>query len=63
MAKTMMNVKEVQEKLEISESKAYQVIRQLNEELKAKGFLVIMGKCNRRYFNEKFYGYTEDQEG
>ncbi|MPN15148.1 hypothetical protein SDC9_162477 [bioreactor metagenome] len=63
MAKTMMNVKEVQEKLEISESKAYEVIRNLNAELEAKGYLVITGKCNRRYFNEKFYGYADDQEG
>ena len=35
---------------------AYKIIRQLNEELKAKGFITIAGRVNRQYFNERLYG-------
>lgn len=57
-----MNVKEVQAALQVSESKAYDVIRMLNKELEAKGYIVIHGRCNRKYFNERFYGYAEEGE-
>lgn len=53
-------VEEVQKILGISSSKAYQVIRQLNNELKAKGYIVIAGKVPKKYFNEKYYCDTED---
>ena len=32
------------------------LIRQLNEELKGKGFITIAGRVNRQYFNERLYG-------
>lgn len=59
----MINVHEVMELLQVSESKAYNVIKQLNTELKEKGYITIAGKVSRKYFNEKFYGYAENQEG
>ncbi len=31
------------------------VIRQLNDELKAKGFITIAGRINREYFYERLY--------
>ncbi|MDE1472317.1 DNA-binding protein [Eubacterium limosum] len=63
MASSMINVHEVMELLQVSESKAYNVIKQLNTELKEKGYITIAGKVSRKYFNEKFYGYAENQEG
>lgn len=37
-------------------SKASQVIRDLNEELKNKGYFAFpQGKVSKKYFNEKFY--------
>jgi hypothetical protein len=48
-------VEDVQALLGVSSSKAYQIIRQLNNELKAQGFIVVMGKTPKKYFNEKFY--------
>jgi len=42
--------------LGVSRNKAYKIIQLLNEELKAQGYVIIAGKCSRRYFNEKFYG-------
>lgn len=53
MTKQFMTVKEVQEALGISEGKAYAVIRELNGQLKAQGYLTIAGKVNRAYFEEK----------
>lgn len=51
-----MNVKDVEAVLEVSESKAYSILRQMNSELKAKGFITIPGKVPTAYFEEKIYG-------
>ena len=37
------------------------LVREMNEELKQKGFLTIPGRVSRRYFEEKFYGLRENQ--
>ena len=37
-------------------SYAYKVVRLLNKELEAKGFITVAGRVSRRYFEEKFYG-------
>ena len=44
MSRQTYNAKELGEVLGCSESKAYQCIRQMNDELKEKGFLVLRGK-------------------
>ena len=41
--------------LGISRSFAYKLIRQLNQELKARGFLTIAGRINRDYLRERLY--------
>lgn len=51
----MMNAQEVAAALSVSVAMAYKVIRQLNAELAAKGKIVVRGKVNRRYFQEKTY--------
>ena len=56
MSKQILNVREVMAALEVSESKAYGIIKQLNSELSAKGYIVIPGKVSRAYFEEKLYG-------
>ena len=40
---------------------AYKLVREMNEELKQKGFLTIPGRVSRNYFEEKFYGLRENQ--
>lgn len=45
--------------LEISEGKAYEIIRDLNKELKAQGYITIAGRVPRAYFNQKFFGGLE----
>lgn len=46
---------EVRELLGVSRAYAYKIVKQLNEELEAKGFLVIPGRTSRQYFNERLY--------
>ena len=55
MDNKFMRVEEVAEVLEVSTSFAYKVIRQLNDELKAKGYITIAGRINREYFYERVY--------
>lgn len=37
----------------MSEIKAYEIIRLLNDELKSKGYIVIQGKVNTKHFLKK----------
>ena len=39
----------------ISESKAYTIIKQLNTELKEKGYLTVAGRVSRQYYQERTY--------
>ncbi len=62
MAKnTFMRVEEVAEVLGISRSYAYRIVRRLNEELKAKGFLTIAGRVSRQYFMERVYESEKEE--
>ena len=55
-----MRVEDVAKELGISVSHAYKIMHQLNAELKAKGYLTIAGRVNRKFFLEKFcYERTE----
>lgn len=45
---------EIRRLLGISRLKAYQIIRELNAELKSQGYMVLNGKVNRNYFMKKF---------
>lgn len=49
---------EMAEMLGISKPYAYKLIKQMNEELDAKGFITIPGKVAIKYFEEKFYRIT-----
>ena len=55
MNNQMLRVTDVTKELDVSESYAYKIIRQLNKELKDKGFITIAGRINRQYFNERIY--------
>ena len=56
MAGTMfMRVEEVAEEMGVSVSYAYKLIRKLNKELKATGYISIPGRIDRKFFHEKFY--------
>lgn len=53
MTKQFVTAAEVAEIMGISAGKAYAIIRELNGELKKKGYLVVAGKVNRKFFEEK----------
>ncbi len=55
MANQFMRAEDVAKELGISKSFAYKLIRQLNQELKKKGFVTISGRINRVYFQERLY--------
>ncbi len=57
MAKTnyMMTVEDVAQELGVSKQKGYRIIRQLNEELTAAGYMTVQAKVPRAYWNERFY--------
>ena len=56
-----VRAEEVAGVLGISKHYAYKLVREMNEELKQKGFLTIPGRVSRNYFEEKFYGLRENQ--
>jgi len=51
--KLYMNAQEVAEAMGISVAFAYKIIRNLNAELKQKGFITVSGRVNRQYFMER----------
>ena len=54
--KQMLNATDVQELFEVSQSKAYGLIKQMNDELKASDHIVIRGKVPCAYIEKRFYG-------
>ena len=62
MARATYDAKELAEVLGCSESKSYQFIRIMNEELQKKGYLTLKGKVPVAYANERFCG-SEKNEG
>lgn len=48
-------VDDVMNMLEVKETKAYQIIRKLNNELKEKGKIVVAGRVSKKYFDERMY--------
>lgn len=52
----MMYAEDISKELGISKGYAYKIIKELNRELKADGFIVISGRVPRAYWETKFYG-------
>ncbi len=48
--------KDVSQMLGVSESKAYKLIKDMNNELAGKGYITLSGKIPKVFFNEKCYG-------
>lgn len=54
MTKQVYTAKDISEILGVSESKSYSYIRQMNEELKEKGYIICRGRVPVAYFKERF---------
>lgn len=53
--KVFITVDEVAQQVNVSKSFAYKIIRTLNNELKAKGYITIAGRVSRKFFEERIY--------
>lgn len=42
--------------MDISIPMAYKIIRKLNDELVAAGYIIVSGRVSRTYFEKKIYG-------
>ncbi len=51
-----LTANDITELLGISKTKAYSIIRKLNAELEAEGYIVISGKVSKKRFEERVYG-------
>ena len=61
--KVFLSVDDVAEILNISKSYAYKIVRELNADLRAKGFITGSGRVNTQYFLEKTcYGTAQNIE-
>lgn len=56
-----IKVEEIAKDLGVSKPYAYKLVREMNEELKDKGFMTIAGRVSRQYYEEKFYGLRGGQ--
>jgi DNA-binding MurR/RpiR family transcriptional regulator len=54
---------EIAEALDVSRPTAYRLIKEMNSELKAKGFMTIAGRVSRQFFEERFYGISQPDKG
>lgn len=61
MSKQYLSAAEVGEIMNYSTSHSYAIIKQLNAELRAKGYIVRTGQIPRKYFMERV-GLVEEQE-
>lgn len=50
-----VRVEEVMELCNCSESHAYRIMRELNEELKKQGYVTTAGRISRKYLMERLY--------
>ena len=62
MDSKFIRAEDVAQELNVSKPYAYKLIRQLNEELRAKGYITISGRVNRQYFYERLYGAGKEKE-
>ena len=47
--------KDIMDIMKVASSTAYRIIKELNEELQAKGYFVRSGRVSVAYFNKKYY--------
>lgn len=56
---TMVYADEVAAVLGVAKETAYKIIRNLNKDLEAKGYITVSGRLPRRFWEDKFYGGAE----
>ena len=59
MNSVFYTAQEVAEILGVSRTKAYKIVKELNIELREKGYIIIAGKVPKRYFEQRCYAFSE----
>ena len=54
-----LTTSEIQDLLGVSRAKAYRIVKDLNEELAAKNYIVVPGRIPKKFFAERYYGGVE----
>ena len=60
--KIYYSAKDISDMLDVSVSKAYGLIKIMNQELEKEGYLVISGKVPIAYFKKRWYGLDSIQQ-
>ena len=60
--RVFIKAEEIAKELGVSKATAYRMIREWNEQLKAKGYTTVTGRVSRQYYREQVYGLTERKE-
>ena len=55
----MIRAEEVAERLGISRTSAYTVIKELNRELADKGYMTVTGRVSKDYFEQRYFGWKD----
>lgn len=61
--KVFVTAAEVSQDLQVSKPYAYKLVREMNDELKKKGYLTIAGRVSRAFYQEKLYGTANKDQG
>lgn len=61
--KIYYSAEEISKMLGVSLGMSYKLLREMNADLKAKGYLTIAGKIPVEYFKEKWYGSSSKGVG
>lgn len=59
---TYYTAKDIMQKTACGKNMAYQVIRQLNSELSAKGYITFTGRVPKKYADERLYLKAEVEQ-
>lgn len=55
----MVGAEEIATELGISKGHAYKLIRKMNQELAAQGYMIISGRLPRSFIETKFFGFGD----
>ena len=58
-----IRVDEIANDLDVSKTQAYKLMREMNAELRAKGYMTVAGRVSRQFYEERFYGITTRNKG
>ena len=60
--KLYYTAEEIAQMIGVGRTTAYGIVKQMNEELKSRGFLTVRGKVPKEFFDAKYFGGTRCKE-